>query len=293
MIDLSAFLEARGAAVDAEREEMFRRLASLTALRIASDGSFYISNYYRAHLLSTLVAIHRPATILEIGTGRGYGALAMAMAAEYTGTDARILSVDVLPPDHVQMWPIDEGAGPCIVERKLIDVWSSLPGEWTGRITLITGRSTDVMKEMLADPGAPPIDLAFIDGGHDYWTARHDVLAAVLSARNRPLTIVMDDYGGVQGGDVIKLVEKVMRPRIAADAMSIIRMPQSATEHADNGPHAMVYIDGRRTTLGPSVVAPTSFAGYGVYRAAAGAEGIAIAMKRRATRLLHGRGARR
>ena len=58
--------------------EKFWTLGDATALRVRQDGTFFRSNYERGILLYALVAKHRPNTVLEFGTGRGYGSLCMA-----------------------------------------------------------------------------------------------------------------------------------------------------------------------------------------------------------------------
>lgn len=161
-------------------QQKFDRLAKLTALRCTKEGQFYYSNLYRGHLLYTLVQKHRPKTILEIGTGRGYGALSMALAALDAKLETQIYSVDVIPSHSAQKWAIDDGSGPQIKNLSLWEVWAQFPVAWTERIHLLTGTSVDCMRHWLADPSSPTIDFAFIDGGHDYWTARHDIAAALL-----------------------------------------------------------------------------------------------------------------
>jgi methyltransferase family protein len=222
----------------------FRRLAELTGLRRSAQGGYYLSNLHRGLLLYALVRKHRPRTILEIGTGRGYGALSMAMAVADTGLDSRILSVDMIPPGERQSWPIDEGSGPTTARLSVREVWSRLPAAWTDAIHTMTGSSVAVMRRMLSDPAAPPVDFAFIDGGHDYWTARHDVLAALLAGRGRSVTLVLDDYGGVQGEDVRRLVDGILATVYPSATIHRLAMPQSEEEARDNGEHGMVYLDG-------------------------------------------------
>ena len=49
-------------------------IAKLTALRRDSGGEYFISNFWRGPMLYSLVRRLKPALILELGTGRGYGA---------------------------------------------------------------------------------------------------------------------------------------------------------------------------------------------------------------------------
>lgn len=245
MVDAAEFVA--GALAQPEllrRTDEFRRLAELTGLRRSASGSYYLSNLHRGLLLYALVRKHRPRTILEVGTGRGYGALSMAMAVVDAGLDSRILTVDIIPPSEPQPWPIDEGSGPTTRRLSVREVWSRLPAAWTDSIRPITGSSVAVMRGILSNPQAPPVDFAFIDGGHDYWTARHDVLAAVLAGRSQSVTLVLDDYGGVQGEEVRRLVDGVLASAFPRAALHRLAMPQSEEEARENGEHGMVYLDG-------------------------------------------------
>ena len=222
----------------------FGRLGALTALRHAAGGEFYISNPYRAYLLYSLVHRHRPRGILEIGTGRGYGALSMAMAAAHAGLGTEIFTLDMTPPQMRQPWPIEDEIGQRVERLSVQEVWARLPPEWTGRVHQLTGSSVAVMKRWLADPGSPPIDFVFVDGGHDYWTARHDVLASLLAGRGASVTLVLDDYGGVQGQEIRDFVERVLAPAYPNEAVHRLVMPQTEAEREESGAHGMVYLDG-------------------------------------------------
>ena len=65
-------------------------IAKLTALRQEKNGDFYISNFWRGPMLYSLVRAIKPRTILELGTGRGYGAFCMAKAMEDGGIDGKL-----------------------------------------------------------------------------------------------------------------------------------------------------------------------------------------------------------
>jgi hypothetical protein len=281
MIPFETFVAADRDAPTPDVEPAFTRLAALTALRSAGSGEFFVSNYRRAHLLYTLIRRHRPDVVLEIGTGRGYGALAMAMAATDAKLSTRIFTVDVLAPSETQRWALDEGDGPLVVERSIHEVWGQLPSAWTTRIDFLTGSSVAAMQRFLTNRANPPVDFAFIDGGHDYWTVRHDVLASLLAARGRAITLLLDDYGGVQGEDVRRLVDHTLAPRLAPGTLTLLEMPQSAVEFEDNAEHGMAYLDGRVMRLGPALLAPSSLAGYGAHRVAARIENAALRARHR------------
>lgn len=284
MIPLESFLSASDDSPTPGIEAAFTRLAALTALRRADSGEFFVSNYRRAHLLYALIRRHRPNVVLEIGTGRGYGALAMAMAATDANLSTRIVTLDVLPPSQLQYWPLDEGDGPKVVERSVNQIWGQLPATWTQRISCLTGTSVAAMQRFLTDSSSPPVDFAFIDGGHDYWTVRHDVLASLLAARRRPITLLLDDYGGVQGQDVRRLVDHTLAPRVLPGTLTLLEMPQSTVEFKDNAEHGMAYFDGRVMTLGPELLAPSALTGYGAHRIAARIESAARGARHRIAR---------
>ncbi|MCA9915683.1 MAG: hypothetical protein KC496_20150, partial [Anaerolineae bacterium] len=145
-------------------QETFWELGDLTALRQASDGRFYRSNYERGMLLYALVAHHRPAHVLEFGTGRGYGSLCMAWAMHDHDINGQIYSVDVLTADTPIEWAIDrhDGAGPVLRTLTWNEVWEqAAPPQWRGHLVLLNGDSSTVMQRETL----PPMNLVFIDGG--------------------------------------------------------------------------------------------------------------------------------
>jgi hypothetical protein len=243
---LTEFLAEIGAAGVAD-DVRFEGLARRTGLRHTPDGSYYLSNLGRGHLLYALVRLLRPTQILEIGTGRGYGALSMAQAAEDLSLPTRIVTIDMIPPDTHQPWAIDRGEGPSVASLSINEVWRELPEALTRRITLRTGISTGVIADLLREPLT--FDFAFIDGSHDYWTARHDVVGAVMLGRGAPVSLLLDDYGGVQGQDVRRLVDQRLARQVVAGALHRIEMPQTPAELVDNGEHGMVFLDGRGAAL--------------------------------------------
>jgi hypothetical protein len=133
------------------------------------------------------------------------------------------------------------------------------------------------MAKWLANSSNPVIDFAFIDGGHDYFTARHDVLAALRSGRGAPVTLVLDDYGGVQGRDVKRLVDTTLAPKLPPECLTLFAMPQTEIEFVDNGEHGMAYLDARRANVTAAVLGGGRLS-YAMHRMAARAEwGIASA----------------
>ncbi len=199
----------------------FQRLARLTALKYSERTSYHLGHWWRGPLLYALVRHYRPTCILEIGTGRGYGALSMARAVEDTGFECTIWTIDCVPPDRLQSWAIDDGHGPMVREASLEEVWQTyIPFQLRRRIRLLTGDSASVMGEWVTYD-RPRIDFCFIDGGHDYWTAKRDFIAA-LRVANPGCTVVLDDYTGRRGYGVKTLVDAEIVPRLSGSTVEII-----------------------------------------------------------------------
>ena len=112
----------------------FVEIGDLTALRQDSNSNFYRSNYKRGELLYALITQYKPKTIVEFGTGRGYGALCMAKAITDSNLDSYIYTIDYRNDDEKQLWPIDFGGGPKIIEASIKEIWTKfLPKECIDR----------------------------------------------------------------------------------------------------------------------------------------------------------------
>jgi len=190
----------------------FKQLAKLMAMRQAPDGTYYLGNWWRGPLLYALVGHYKPMNVLELGTGRGYGAISMAKASLDQGFECTIWTIDRVSPLAPQPWPIDEGEEPALKCLSLREVWEKyLPVEVRERIHCPTGDSLRVMRRWKRS-GLPQIDFFFIDGGHDYWTVKHDFIAA-LQVANPGAIFVFDDYGARQGYGVKPLIDKEAAPK--------------------------------------------------------------------------------
>lgn len=262
-------------------------LAKLTALRRSAAGTFYFSNIYRGELLYQLVRGLKPANVLEIGTGRGYGALCMAMAARDAGLATRIYSIDLVPPDRKQTWALDSGSGPEVKSLSLQEVWNEIDRGLTSRITLLTGPSPRCMKRLLQSPEFPGIDFAFIDGGHDYWVVRHDITATLLSARNRRTSVLLDDYDGIQGKAIKKLTDTALAKSFPSQIMHFIAMPSSEAELAENGFHGMVFLDGRTGGVTADALSEVWSCNLGLLRLAVAIESASLRARIAARSLIH------
>ena len=187
----------------------FARIADLTAIRRDATGRFYESNYARGPILYGIIAARRPRAVLELGTGRGYGALSMAWAMADNAIDGRVYTVDVVPHDRPFQWALRDARGVRVELRSRADLWrSEFRPAWTDRIVPLEGRSDQVMRAWRAK-GLPEIDLAFVDGGHDRATASHDLLAACALSAERS-ALLADDYATRTGFGVVEAFRELV-----------------------------------------------------------------------------------
>jgi hypothetical protein len=240
----------------------FVRVGDLTKLRRRSDGSFYRANYESGLLLYALVRRFHAEEILEVGTGRGFGALCMAMALRDAGTGGRIVSVDVKGYDEKQEWPIDEaaGEGPRVARLSLREVWEKhFDPALLARITLERGSSLEVLAR-LSRRGALAPDFVYIDGDHSWPVVRHDFHACYLLAR-RPFRMLLDDYSprsDLYG--VREVVHRDIAPYFDVEAIYTDQRWHGGTHAAaalDEADHAQVLVDSQRPGLGGG--APSRF----------------------------------
>ncbi len=155
--------------------------------------------------LTRLVAERKPQTIVEIGVWRGGGAEQMIRTAahysspvQYWGFDlfAEGMTDEVLKRE-VSLRPLTMAE----VEEKLAPLGA--------HVTLVSGDTT------ITVPAAdlPPIDFAFIDGGHSYETVSADWrnLRARLA---RDAVVVFDDYTNIaavenEGYGIRRLIDEL------------------------------------------------------------------------------------
>jgi predicted O-methyltransferase YrrM len=207
--DAERFIEELGVALP--DRSSFTALADLTALRTSADGGYYASNYVRGPLLYALVAARRPAAIIEFGTGRGYGALCMARALVDHEIDGLVRTVDLVPADQEIAWAYADDRGPRVERWTRQSFWAAhVPRAWAERIVSLVGRSPEVIDREARR--IPPIDLAFIDGGHDRAAARHDILAAAALGSDR-LGMLLDDVAERPGFGVATAVRELLAER--------------------------------------------------------------------------------
>lgn len=211
-IDIAPYVQSLG--IRLPPIDRFWTLGDLTGLRRDAEGRFYRANYERGILMYALVAKCRPSTVLEFGTGRGYGCLCMAWAMKDYNIDGQIYTVDMTAPHQGFTWEIDWGlgAGARVENLARAIVWpKAAPAGWLTHIEELTGFAGQVMKRYQG----PKVDLAFIDGGHGYEAVRHDYYST-LEVASKNLSILFDDYAPVPGFGVQKLIDEEVTPHFDA-----------------------------------------------------------------------------
>jgi predicted O-methyltransferase YrrM len=182
--------------VDEARKERVRKLGLLTGLRYEKQGGFRPANFERALVLQRLVALRRPATVLELGTGRGLGALAMADVAREIGLQCQITTIDILPPTAAQWWPIEIEGEQREGRASIDEIWGKhIEADLRQCILLRTGATTSALPSLAGE--GRRFDLIFIDAGHDLFSVVHDLsYATVLLAPGG--AILMDDFAPLE-----------------------------------------------------------------------------------------------
>ena len=228
--------------VDLPPVESFWTLGDVTALRSREDGSFFRSNYERGILLYALVAKHRPMSVLEFGTGRGYGCLCMAWAMRDCGVSGLIHTIDMVSSGESIRWPLcwNESEEPHVEVLSRAEVWSRVANpDWLEHVKEWTGYSAAAMREF----SGGPVDLAFLDAGHGHRVVRHDFYAA-LGAAGKRIDILFDDYSSEDVGQgTRKLIhEEVLAYQEASLILTDRRWPGGEKENGSDASAGMVWI---------------------------------------------------
>lgn len=228
----------------------FVRLGNLTKLRVDSSGKFHHANYESGLLLYSLVRHYRPSRILEIGTGRGYGAICMAHALRDSGVPGRIITIDTVPHAEKQpwSWPIDDGSGPRVEQFSVKEVWERyFSPELRNLVEFRKGSSVHAMRALREEGWRA--DFVYIDGDHTYASAKHDFFAALLIVDN-PFCMLLDDYTPRSHKfGVRKMVEQYIAPCFDTEIIYNDRRwfgEEYEKEAVGARDHAQVLIDSRR-----------------------------------------------
>ena len=178
---------------DAEKLRVLE-IGQLTGLR-KKAGRYYPANFERGLLLREIVRRRRPQRILELGTGRGLGILCMADQVRALDCHAELVSVDIIPPDTRQHWPIFLDGQYSTQSRSIEEIWSRSFPELKALVTLRTGDTTAVLPALLKE--GRKFDFIFVDAGHDVYSVFHDFAYCVLLLAERG-EILMDDFAPME-----------------------------------------------------------------------------------------------
>jgi predicted O-methyltransferase YrrM len=181
---------------DSPRRQRILDFGLLTGLRADPDGTYRFANFERGLLLDRIVELHRPRRVLELGTGRGLGAFALAAAARAYGAEIEITTIDILPISQRQDYALEVAGKRERRQASCEEIWSQyLDPELRARITPITGTTSRMLPRLLK--AGRQFDFVFIDAGHDLSSVAHDfTYAAALLAPGG--TVLMDDFAPLE-----------------------------------------------------------------------------------------------
>ena len=108
---------------------------------------------------------------------------------------AELVSVDIIPPDTRQHWPIFLDGQYSTQSRSIEEIWSRSFPELKALVTLRTGDTTAVLPALLKE--GRKFDLIFVDAGHDVYSVFHDFAYCVLLLAERG-EILMDDFAPME-----------------------------------------------------------------------------------------------
>ena len=114
-------------------------------------GAFFRPNYERGILIYQLIKHYEVESFLEIGFGRGYGAVCAAMAMAHKGS-GKVVTIE-----------------PNLNEDFLKYLNEVFPPEWLNRIEFKQGTSQEVLPTLEED-----FDFIYIDGDHTYEGVKFD-----------------------------------------------------------------------------------------------------------------------
>jgi len=229
-------------------------IARLTALRRDRSGEYFISNLWRGPMLYSLVRNLKPRVILELGTGRGYGAFSMAKALDDGDIDGVLFTIDRTPSSKSMEWPyVNSNHENVTTHASLDDFWSeNLPTALNDRIEF-RGGDTASVHELLADQ-AQQVDLVFIDSDHTYNGVALDFLSAhAISTKNA--VFVFDDYSATSGYGIRKLVNEDLA---GSYSVQVIDMELTAT-HDISVDHKMAIVNGEAVEVDVRFTKPSDF----------------------------------
>ena len=144
-------------------------------------------------LLSKCFASARQSVVLlDVGTARGFSAIAMAKAMMDADLRGEIYTIDIIGQDEPRGWHVakQQHDEPLVgIEMSRSGIWCQWYKEEAELIHSITGRSSEVLESW----NHGDIAFAFIDGDHRYHAVKADLeMLDILMAEGGQ--IVLDDY---------------------------------------------------------------------------------------------------
>jgi predicted O-methyltransferase YrrM len=174
---------------DAEKARVLE-IGKLTGLK-EKGGRYFPANFERALLLREIIRRRKPKRVLELGTGRGLGILAMADQVQALGYVAELVSIDIIVPAAKQKWPLCLDGQNTSEALSLDEVWNKHFPQLRARVTLRTGATTAVLPALFKE--GRKFDFIFVDAGHDVYSVFHDfAYSCLLLAEDGE--ILMDDF---------------------------------------------------------------------------------------------------
>ena len=230
---------------DPARKERVWQLGLVTGLRGEKDGTYRPANFERGLLLDRIVETRKPRTVLEIGTGRGLGSFAMAAAAKAHGSEIEITTADIIPLTTPQNYALEVAGERKTVKASCSEIWEkNLDRELIGRITPLTGRTTDTLPALVKQGRI--FDFIFIDAGHDLFSVAHDLAySAQLLAPGG--AILMDDFAPLEEFGLGTCVALTHARRLFAhvELFSSEGMIYGGAVHRE-APRGMIFLSDRR-----------------------------------------------
>lgn len=190
IIDVNSFIESLGVKIPPQ-EKFFQFADRLGAMHVNLAGEIERHVYVRGLLLYSLIAKHKPKTILEFGTAGGYSALCMAWAMTDHDIDGTIYTVDRFPQNKPIRRIIDRGDGkPETIFQSNKEYWPKVaPISWISKIKPLTGHSGQIM----AKTKFPKIEFSYIDAAHHYEAVKHDFYS-FFDVASENFSVLLDDY---------------------------------------------------------------------------------------------------
>jgi len=169
--------------------EFLDKLALTTQIVVKKSIPSYNHGYLLYGAVRKYVDEHKNLNcinILETGTARGFSAIVMAKALSDAKKFGKVITIDILPIHSFIFWNCIKDIDDKNTRFSLLEEWKFLVDDY---IIFVQGY-TDVVLNRL---GIGRINIAFIDGAHDYDSVYYE-LKYVASFQKSADVIICDDY---------------------------------------------------------------------------------------------------